>query len=484
MPRDSAAEDKTAPPEPHVVSAALRKRLQQCHEHGTKLMQQEACDHDYTHSILVECVLHDPGNLTYVETMLRNLQQKFGDRRRGASISGLFGRGPFKKAVARKDWAEVLKLGPPLLKSNPWDVTVLRGLAEACAAYGYHEAELRYLKNALDANPRNADVNRHCARSLARVGQYDQAISCWQRVDEIKKGDDEAQKMMSELQIEKTRQRGGLGGEGSRAAAKRPAPPPDDEADVPPPAEEAPRRREVKLTHRQQLEQQIANNPADTEAYLELVDLHLEADRYGEAVHVLHKALSATSNDVKIQERLEDVEILRKKHHLTVAEEQAGTAPSDERRQEVEQLRAELHQFEWEVFARRSERYPDDLELKFQLGIRLKKLDKFAEAIGCFRAARELPQRCAGAWLELGECWQRQKQYAKALDCYCQASERCQEDQIGLRKLALYRAGILASGLHNLESAETFLAQLAELDAGYKDVAARLDKIRGMRDKD
>ena len=482
MPPADAAEPHDGSPT-HAVSAALRRRLQQCYEHGTKLCQQEVCDHDYAHSILVECVLNDPGNLLYVEALLLNLQKKYKNNRRGAWLRGFGGRGAIKKAAANQDWTSVLKLGPHLLKTNPWDVVVLRAMAQGCAAHGHHEVELRYLRNALEADPKDVAVNRHCAQSLARMGHYDQAIACWTRVDEVRRGDDEAQKMISELQIEKTRQRGRPGVEASRAQHAKISGQPDAAEPEPAAQEEPPRRREVQLSPRQQLEQQIANNPADVEAYLQLVDLHLADNRFGEALHVLHKALHPSGHNPQIQERLEDVEIVKKKSQLAAAEKQATEHATDQHRQAAEQLRTELQRFEWEVYQRRCERYPTDMEVRFQLGLRLKTLDKIREAVPCFEAAVKLPNRKSAAALELGECWQRLKQYGKALDWYRRAAESCPDSQPEAKKLALYRAGVLAIGLHNLNAAESFLTQLAAIEPQYKDTRARLDKIREIRHK-
>ncbi len=198
-----------------AVAPAVRRRLQQCYEHATKLMDQETYDFEYAHSLLVECMTQDPSNLVYLEAFLGNLQRKYNNNKRGAMLN-FGGRGGFKKAVTGEQWREVLRLGPDVLKSNPWDVATLRGMATACAALGYYEVELRYLRNALEAKPKDADVNRHCAHSLARVGRFDQAIACWQRVDEAIGGDREAQEAVAELQIAKT--------EGAPAKDRPPAP--------------------------------------------------------------------------------------------------------------------------------------------------------------------------------------------------------------------------------------------------------------------
>lgn len=480
MSEESPTRDLPEEPAAHIVSPAQRKRLQQCYEHGTRLLQQEKYDYDYAHSLLVQCATGDPGNLIYIEALLANLQRKFGNRKRGARLKAFAARGGFSRAVRRQDWEQVLKLGPDLLRHDPWDATVLRGLAEACAAHGYHDVELRYLKNALDAHPRDAAINRHCALSLARVGQFDQAITCWQRVDEIRRGDREAQEMISELQIEKTRQMT----EGPRRPSKsaRPAkvtePTPEPEVT---PAE--PERREVKLTPRQQLEQRIAGNPADLEAYQELAELHVQADRLGEAAHVLRRALDASGNDVTIRERLEDVEILRKKQQLAVAQQKLDKERSAEAEQLVENLRDELRRFEWEVFYARSERYPEDGELQYELGKRLKEFARHREAAKCFHQACRNEARRADAALELGECYQQLKQYDEALKCYRRAIEWAGDEDAETLQRALYRAGVLAAALQNLEAAENDFARLVQMAPDYRDAAARLDKVRRIRHK-
>ena len=444
-------------------------------------MAQEKYDFDYVHSILVECVIRDPGNLVYQEVFLSNLQRKFNNNKRG-SLLNFGGRGPFKKALARQDWEQVIKLGPDILRSNPWDVPTLRAMAEACAAMGYYDSELRYLKNALDANPKSSEVNRHCALSLTRIGQFDQAIACWSRVDEIKRGDQEAQEAISQLQIARTT--GVIPEETAAALAKRRAQQPlNQPVDIKSSNSEAP-RREIRRTPRQELEQQIAMNPVGLESYFELADLHIQQDRLGDAAMVLAKAVAMSGGDFKARERLEDVEILRRQAQLAIAEKRSAEGTDEQTRKLAEQLRADLNRYELEVYQTRAERYPANRELKYQLGLRLKRAENPREALTCFQESLKLPERQADSYLELGECLQRLKQYEKALDCYVRAVEAAKDvEKTEQQKLARYRCGVLASGLRNFELAESHFERLLELDPTYKDAAPRLHKIRETRHK-
>ncbi len=444
-------------------------------------MSSEKYDYDYVHSFLVQCVLHDPANTVYLEAFLENLHRKYNNNKRGAMLN-FGGRGAIKKAVAKESWSQVLKLAADALKSNPWDVPTLRAAAEACAAFGYHQSELRYLKNALVPKPLDPNVNRHCAMSLARIGQFDQAISCWTRVDEAKRGDEEAQRMISELQIAKT-----VGvttrEEDNRPSTRRRAQRQAD-AESKAAAENSTERREIKLSPRQELERAVANNPTDLESYFELADLHIGEQRLGDAAHVLNKAVAASGGDLKARERLEDIEILRKQEQIAIAEKRAASGGDETAQQLVEQLRQDLNRYELEVFDARSQRYPNDLAAKFQLGVRLRKAGNYREAIPLLSEAAKLASQQAIASLELGECLQRTKQYDKALESYLRAVTGAEAtEDVSLQKLARYRCGVLAAGLHNYDVAEEHLVAVISLDPTYKDAAPRLDKIREIRHK-
>ena len=495
--------DPTAPadelideiPSEYIVTPALRRRLQQCYDHGKKLGQQEKRNHDYANTLFTECVTKDPSNLVYVEAFLENLQDKYKNNKRGGRTLGFGGgkKNELKKAVAAKNWLEVLRIGPELLKTNPWDVTTLRGLAQACEAYRYNEVELRYLKNALDANPKDVEVNRHCAISLARMGQFDQSIACWHRIEELKPNDPDAAKMVADLSIEKQRMRS-MGITAPVAmTSRRPgvtsAPASGGTSAAPSTGEEvesgtAPKKREVVLSPRQRLEQAVQADPTMIDNYLDLADIHLAEFKFADAEKVLKRAMSVSPAEPDLIAKVEDLNLLRAKAQVKIAEKRAKTDDSLESRQLVQQLKETLHRVDLEVADARSQRFPADPELKFKLAQCLKKVGNYRAAAEQFQAARESPERHVTATIELGECLQHTKQYVKSLHCYQRAAAKALEQgEEELEKLALYRGGVLAGALKEIAAAEEMLSRLVERDPKYKDAQDRLDKLRQMSDK-
>ncbi|REK18057.1 MAG: hypothetical protein DWQ37_04965 [Planctomycetota bacterium] len=68
------------------------------------------------------------------------------------------------------------------------------------------------------------------------------------------------------------------------------------------------------------------------------------------------------------------------------------------------------------------------------------------------------------------------------MKAYGEAVESAGHWDEAVKKLALYRAGWLAKGLKDYETADRYLTELAGLDFGYKDVSALLDEVSKHRE--
>mgnify|MGYP002623096790 FL=1 len=498
---DVYLDDQMIPPE-------LRRRLQECYQRGCELVSRSKYDFDYANAMFTECVVADPANVVYIDDFLDNLRKKYGNNKRGARLRILAGKGNFKKAVAAEDWSEVFRLGPDILKTNPWDIPTLPALALACEPHGSTDAEFKYLKIALDARPLDAEVNRHCARSLERIGQFDKAIACWHRVEEACPNDREAKQNISQLTMEKNRSKVGIDEDDEddvavdhekarkRAAwnkryraVKKARQKGEGYGDGPPtlvPFEDESAanatKREIKLTRRQMLEQAIVADPTELDNYFNLAELLAHGEKYGDAERVLQKAAMVSPGDQRVRERLENLELRRARGQLVIAEMRAAHLDTPEARQLVADLSEHLNRIELDFFYKRTERYPDDLGVKYELGLRLRKSGNFSEAIKYLLEAAKEFRQAPGSHIVLGECNQCLKRYTEALYHYRKAAETAAElGQVDCQLLGLYRAAVLASGLKEYELAEKHFRQIMEIDETYKDTQSRLDKIQRNR---
>ena len=474
MPPDSTAASPGAiDPSASVGAASLspaeRSRLLQCFTRGT---QSAPTNLDYAIEMFSFCVVGDPSNAIYLQGLLGVLKRKHAAKK-GVGLANLWSaasRSGLKKLAAAAQWRDLLKQGVEIIKSNPADHACLLAMAEACGNLMYVDAQGIYLRAALDAAPADAEVNRQCARFAANQGHFDQAIECWRRVSTQKGLREEADREIARLSVEKTIVAGqGMVGRptaGAAAAGKKP------DAGAAPVATD----RVTELT------EEIRKNPAAIDAYLELADL-LERDATVEqAEQVLARALAASGNDLKVQEHVEDRRLRWSRHKVHLAEKRLETGDTPEGRALVERLRAAQLRQEIDVYSARCARYPENVIWKYELAMRLKAANNHAEAIRHFQEVVQDARRKGAVSLELGECFQKIRQYQLAMRSYQTAVETLTDRELELRKRALYRAGVLATGLEDPDSARKYLATLAALDFNYRDVAERLDKLGVAKD--
>ncbi|MEM6331395.1 MAG: hypothetical protein AAF790_14270, partial [Planctomycetota bacterium] len=472
----------------------------------------EKGDHDYAHDLLTQCVSEDPGNLATLQHFRANVAKAAPAAKRGPSLGGLLGksaRGVVDKPAGKGAWQDALAAGCNALKKNAADVGVLQAMAAVLGGLGHAECQLYCLRWALDTNATDPQTNRQAAAALAGIGQFDQAIACWQRVQQQQPADEEAAKQIARLSVEKTIHQGGYdpallkpASKPGPAGADGAAPPKaarvadlaakqgDGTPRTPQPAGAGDGPTEDFDAKRQRLEAAIAADPSTPEPFIELADLFIGHERWQDAERWLTKGLAAARDPGStLRGALEGMCVQRAQRQVDVARGRVEAAGGDAKKHaEAKKLLTRMvdqaNRVELEVYTARVGRSPGDARLQLELGLRQKRLGMHREAIKSFQAARADARRLAETQVLLGESFQHIEQYKLALSSYEAAVEATKASGAGdeaVRKLALYRAGVLATGMKDLDRAEQRLTELAALDFSYRDVAARLDKLAAMR---
>ncbi|MGC4007361.1 MAG: hypothetical protein QM811_31250 [Pirellulales bacterium] len=465
---------------PQPISEAIRRRLQSWFIHGKQKL--DAGSHDYAADLFVQCVAGDPGSLDYQRAFLSNLHKKYKNNKKGASFSGFKGgsnKSAMKKGIAEKDWTTAIKNGLELLRINPWETDVLLQMAQIVGEMQYYDAQLGWLKAALDASPKDYNVLRGCAVALAYLGDFDQAITMWAKVEEVRPNDAEPPREISRLQKDKL-----LGIAPKRPAAAGPAAGSKNTVvNAAAETQSGSAATQIQLTQTQMLQRAISEYPLDVTNYFQLAEHYAEEDKYIEAERVLKTALDMSGRDMKVQERLEDLLMRREHNKIAIADQRAAQDPSEANRELAQRLKLELARQEMEIYRARVDRYPIEQRWKFELGLRLKRLGNHHEAVKVLQEARHDPELRGDVLMELGDSLQQMKQYQPALTTYQKAYETLKDKGGEKVKTVLYRTGLLAGGLKDYGLAEKAFTKLVGLDFNYKDAGERLDKIQKLRHK-
>lgn len=448
------------PPEP---SPAKRKRLKECFEYGNRIAAQE--NFDYAADIYTECVVGEPGNALYIQAFLTNLKKKYNNNKRGKGL-GFLKLTPIKaalrKAIHAKDWVNVFKTGAEALKINPWDTGVLTALSEACDQCGFHEAQLVYLRMALDANPKDVEMCRRCGKTLAELGLYDQAIAMWHKVEQLRPNDPEASKAVADLAVRKTIEVGGYDREGeSRRRIEA--------------AGGAVSSTEA-LSRRERLELEIKRQPNNLSLYVELAELYVRDDDYPKAEQLMAKAYEVTK-DVAAKEKLEDIQLRRLRQELAEAEKQYRSSANEKTKEALIAAQKALWSKELEVYRDRVERFPNNLSFRFELGVRYQLNEMYEEAIKQYQQAQSDPRRKGLCLLNLGQCFEKIGQHRLAIKHFEDAIQEISDRDAENKKRALYAAGVLSYRLKDYRRAEQHASALAAMDYSYRNVGEFLERI-------
>ncbi|CAN0355769.1 unnamed protein product, partial [Ectocarpus sp. 4 AP-2014] len=238
------------------------------------------------------------------------------------------GRGAVAKAAAKGAWRDAFAAGCRSLKKSPGDTGVLAELAAGCGELGHSDCQLYYLRWALDLAPKDLEINKQAAAALEGIGEFDQAIGCWVRIQQQRPADEEASRAISRLSVEKTIDHGGYNPQLLKGAGEVTLPKSmrvkdaselldrdetDDDASV----ETGP----TDVASEEDLRAAIQAAPADASTYVKLSEFYTEGGRLHDAERLLKKALKVTGGgDLSVLEKLEEVHLTRMKEQVRVAE--------------------------------------------------------------------------------------------------------------------------------------------------------------------
>src|SRR5262249_54091506 len=146
--------------------------------------------------------------------------------------------------------------------------------------------------------------------------------------------------------------------------------------------------------------------------------------------------------------------------------------------EQVARLQAEKQSFLLAECKTRAERYPTDLQIRFELGELYFQAGKITEAIGEFQKAQANPQRRLQALGYLGQCFARRGMHDSAVRMLQTAIKEKQVFDEEKKEL-VYQLGCVLEKSGKREEAIEQFKQIYEMDISYKDVAAKVDAFYG-----
>jgi tetratricopeptide (TPR) repeat protein len=234
----------------------------------------------------------------------------------------------------------------------------------------------------------------------------------------------------------------------------------------------------IRLTRVQQLETAIKEDTANADTFLELARLYLDKGREYEAERLLARAREATGRDPRVLTLGEDVTMLRLEKKVTAALRDMEQEDSPTARTAAEQLVKERDKIEIDIFHQRIAREPDHLPLRYELGWRLKRAGRLADARPHLEVALQNESSRSKSAMDLASYFLQSGQPAEALRHYrIAAAAAAHAGDAAAQAKALFQAGELAARQQLGRLARRYIGELLHVEPSHRAGTALLETL-------
>lgn len=433
---------------------------------------------DIAIDLLMQCVTISPG-FSKARKVLRAAQitkfrrekkskmalqvQEFGATMLRMKIAALIKAG--KKDAALVESEKLLTMNP--LQSQNVELSV-----EAADAAGHPDASLFTIEAAYENNPDDMSLLRRVADYYMRVGDYEKARDTYAKLVAFFSNDQQLAKLLKDADAHLTMASGweDVAGEkdGYRKliADKEKA----KQLDINAKAVVAGDDAEAMIA---EAKERLEKEPNNLNFYRALARVYTQNKRYDEAVETLEAARKINASDPELDRALTATK-------TQAFESKIDTLKAEGKLEEAAALEGEMNQFVFDDLASRVQRYPNDLKLRFELGLLYFKYEYYDDAIGQLQLAQRSPKERVEALYYLAMCFAKKGQRDMAVMQLETANDQLMimDD---LKKRVVYALGDLAEQAGDIEKAFGYYRDIYGSDIGFQDIGERMERIYKLR---
>ena len=382
---------------------------------------------------------------------------KLGYMMARSKIAGLIKKGDARAAMAEAE---------ELLKQNPLDADNMEIAVKAAEAAGKADHAAITIEAAYECSNRDPALLERVATYYTMAQRWDKARDAYQKLSEMKPGDQRVMAMLKNAEARATMSSGWeatagkKGGFQNLIANKEQAKKLDQANKAVITGDDAEALIQEKL-------QQIAAEPKNMNARRALARLYSQNKRFAEAVQTLEEAIQAAgAMDPELDRMLSQ-------NRVNYYDQQIAALREAGDEEGAVNLEAEKNQFVFDDLAQRVERYPNDLHLRYELGLQYFTYEYYDEALEHLQLAQKSPKDRLWALYYLAMCFLMKGQTDMAV-----MQLETARDQIPtmdeLKKKVVYQLGVCAESAGDLEKAYNYYKEVYSNDVGFADLADRM----------
>ncbi|HOC58052.1 MAG TPA: tetratricopeptide repeat protein [Verrucomicrobiota bacterium] len=454
----------------------LPRELRMLYVKGNDAVQRDNLD--YAIDLFNQVLAKEPG-VFECRKALRNAQTRKAGSGRGffkkimssAGSSPLLARGHL---ALGKDPAEALKIAEQILNGDPANSAAHKLVVEAATALDLPQTAVLSLEMLVAHSPNDQDIAVKYAHALANAGEVRKAEAVLANLYRASPHDQELAQALKDLSARKTLDEGGYEALADGTGSYRDILKDKEEAVLLEQQNRQVKSEDVAERLIREYEARLQTEPKNLKLLRQLAELYTQKEQFDRALSYYDQIkASEIGGDASLDRNIADT--VRRKYDHQMAQLDA-TAP--DHAEKLAALQAEKQAYQLAECQKRAERFPTDLQIRFELGQLYFQAGKTTEAMKEFQKAQGNPHRRIQALSYLGQCFARRGIHDLAASTFQDAvKEKAVFDEE--KKELIYLLGSVFEKMGKRDDAIAQFKIIYAVDVGYKDVADKIDAFYG-----
>ena len=408
-----------------------------------------------------------------VRIRLFKAEKKGGLGLKMAELSAQMKMSKVQGLIKQNKLEDALVLAEEIMDVNPISPKLNEFYFEIAQRTNHPEALLSAMETLAAACPNDLDLMLRMGKTYMQNGAYARARDCFQRVSQANPADLNVQKLLKDAMAKDTMAAGGweanAGKKGGFQALIR-----DKEL-----AAKLDRNAKAVVTGDDaeaaiaEAREKIAREPKNINYYRALARIFFQNKRFDEALQVFDDARKVNPADPELDRNWADTKVRAYESRID-ALKAAG------KEDEAFALEEEKEQFRFDDLSRRVEAYPNDLGLRYELGVMYYQYEYYDEAISQFQLAQKSPKHRLEALYYLACCFKAKGQADMAV-MQLEAANSQLQVMDDLKKHVIYTLGQIAEEAGDLEKAFNFYKDVYAADIGFEDIGERMQRVHASK---
>ena len=396
---------------------------------------------------------------------IKNFKQN-GKAGFGAKLGYMMDRNKIMGLVKKGQGVEAMAEAEKLLCKNPLDGDNIEAAVKAAEAAGKTDHAAITIEAAYECSNKDPALLERVATYYQMAKNWAKARDAYRKLAEAKPGDQRIMQLLKNTEAQATmnagweQTAGKKGGFQNLIANKEQAKKLDQANKAVITGDDAEALIAEKIA-------QIEKEPKNMNYRRALARLYVQNKRFGEAMECLQAAIEAAgAMDPELDRMLSQTTIQYYDQQI----EQYRAAGDEE---SAAALESDKNQFVFDDLASRVERYPNDLHLRYELGVQYFTYEYYDEALEHLQLAQKSPKDRLWALYYLAMCFLMKDQGDMAV-MQLETARDALPTMDELKKKVVYQLGLCAEASGDLEKAYQYYKDVYSTDVGFEDLSERM----------